>query len=34
VIDDKTQDVENFRKAQIAIMHAAWSKRTSLPAPY
>ncbi|MBI3676874.1 MAG: carboxylesterase family protein [Proteobacteria bacterium] len=34
VIDDKTQAVENFRKAQISVMYGAWSKRTSLPAPY
>jgi para-nitrobenzyl esterase len=33
VVSDETKNVEGFRKAQLAIVYAGWSKRTGLAAP-
>jgi para-nitrobenzyl esterase len=33
VVDDTTKTVEGFRKPQLAIIYAGWSKRTGLPVP-
>jgi para-nitrobenzyl esterase len=33
VIDDRTRAVAGYRKAQLAIVYAAWSKRTGLALP-
>jgi para-nitrobenzyl esterase len=33
VVNDETKAVPDFRKNQLAILYAAWSKRTGVPAP-
>lgn len=33
VVDDNTKTAEGYRKTQLSIIYAGWSKRTGLPAP-
>ncbi len=33
VVDDTTKTIDGFRKPQLAIIYAGWSKRTGLPVP-